>query len=323
MKKEGFVLIILGLFLVVAMIGGVLAQCQYKQNVSSGIFMNVAYDNAGNRYVDPINFSDFRGSSSAPNSFYGSCDCWSYFNIRNKIGKSLNVRIQYQVSLGAESIFYNKTFNIYPTQVQQVGDNNCRWAISCNVIQNSISYQIISNDEITASIEEIKNQTCKQCGTKDCLNDGDTCTYDFQCGSNVCSQSGNTAGHCISERMGNDARISSLESNVSLLLSWQQTINNTLTTIQSSITTILNTLTGHTTQINNLNKSVTKLENQTPVTPNGTWAYCKYLSLTERKNIVCGSAIDSNMTHKEDCEVSCDITYKSHGKPSCKCKEIK
>lgn len=97
---------------------------------------------------------------------------------------------------------------------------------------------------------------------------------------------------------------------------------------------ILTTLADHTKKIdtltnktNNQESRISRLENQTLQTPNITILnYFKYLSSSDRKNIVCGYTEDNHLEHIEDLGWSCDITYRQsrNGKEtsSCKCKKI-
>jgi len=106
---------------------------------------------------------------------------------------------------------------------------------------------------------------------------------------------------------------------ISALESWKQTISNT-------ITSILNTLTGHNTRISTLENSTsngtTIINNTTIIMNNGTNPYLKYLSNTDRKNMVCGYAEDNHLTTYNDLGWNCVITYKARGNPSCKCKSL-
>lgn len=131
-----------------------------------------------------------------------------------------------------------------------------------------------------------------------------------------------------------NSNISSLSQRVTLLQSWQQTINNT-------INIILTTLSGQTSKIDTLgNKTdnqdlrIIKLENKTnqnnTIIINNTTVinsnlpnYFKYLSSTDRKNVVCGYAEDNNLTQLTDLGWNCTITYRTtRGRTTstCKCK---
>jgi len=131
-------------------------------------------------------------------------------------------------------------------------------------------------------------------------------------------------GYLILEDDNNnyDSRISALES-------WKQTINNTLTTLQNSITSIINTLTGHNTRISKLENQTqtnetTIINNTTIIVSNGTNPYLKYLSSSDRKNMLCGYAEDKRLTSINDLGFTCIVTYKQlrNGKETstCKCK---
>jgi hypothetical protein len=307
MKKSG--VLVIGLFLIF-MIGGVSAECQYKQNVSTGIFVNNLYDNEGNRYTHLVEINNFKALYTG--GFH--CYCTNSFDIKNKIGKTITIKVKYQGFSIAN--YFEKDYNISGLTIQAVIDSfEIACGGTCGINPDSVSIQYLSNSEVTSSIEEIKNESCKQCLGKDCLNDGQNCTYDFECGSNICSNSGNTAGHCISER-------SNLEIRLSILESWKTTINNTISTIQTAISNILLTLTDHNTQITALeNKTCSCQANQTATFPN----YFKYLSSSERKDLVCGYAQDNHLTTINDLGWNCDITYKQSSRgerASCKCKPL-
>lgn len=303
MKRE-VILLTLGIFLLVVLSWEVSAECQYKENVSTGVFISNLYDNQGNRYTNPIDINNFK-TGALP-----ACGCYSNFDIKNNIDKTISINIQYETDEQYNpDKFYQKSFNISALSkvLVQDSDNTCR--SGCFILSNLVNYQFITNSETIGKIEQLINQTCKKCGTKDCLNDGDLCTYDFECGSNICSNSGNTAGHCISERSDLEKRLSALES-------LQQSINNTLTSIQSSITFILNTLTGYDTRI-------TKIEDKTNQSDTILPNYFRYLSATDRKNALCGYAQANSLTHIQDLGFDCTLVYKPRGNPSCRCKAIK
>jgi hypothetical protein len=93
---------------------------------------------------------------------------------------------------------------------------------------------------------------------------------------------------------------------LSSLESWRQTLTNT-------INNILNRLT--------LSESrISALENQNN---NKTLTnYFKYLSSSDRKNMVCGYAQDNHLTNINDLGFNCNVTYKQYKtieKATCKC----
>lgn len=121
----------------------------------------------------------------------------------------------------------------------------------------------------------------------------------------------------------NEQRISTLESNITLLQSWKQTISDTITNLIAIVT-------GHTTKIDDYETRITDLENKNYTIPslptNFTHPYFKYLSSSNRKAMVCGYAEDNKLTKIIDLGYNCTITYRtsSSGRvtSSCKCKTL-
>lgn len=104
------------------------------------------------------------------------------------------------------------------------------------------------------------------------------------------------------------------EERISALENWKTTITTTLSSIWQAIT-------GHTTRIE-------ALENKTIVLPseNSSYLYFKYLTYSDRKNIVCGFAQDNHLVSLIDLKVNCTVTYKQYSygeRATCRCKEIK
>lgn len=117
-------------------------------------------------------------------------------------------------------------------------------------------------------------------------------------------------------------RISALEENVSVLQFWQQTIENWKSTITETIDTILTTITGLVTTIDDHEKRITNLENETSQNNTNNFPnYFKYLTASDRKKMVCGYAEDNHLGHIEDLGYSCDLTYRTSntGKVSVRC----
>lgn len=100
---------------------------------------------------------------------------------------------------------------------------------------------------------------------------------------------------------------------ISILESWKQPTNNT-------ITSILNTLVTQITRINALENKTCECKINQSILPN----YFKYLSSSDRKNIICGYAQDNHLSTISDLGWSCNITYTPlrYGgeKAYCKCK---
>lgn len=100
-----------------------------------------------------------------------------------------------------------------------------------------------------------------------------------------------------------------LEQRISTLESWKETIQTTITNILQSIALIF-----------------TKIDNYTNSSFNSTNPdYFKYLSSSDRQNIVCGYAKDKHLTNYSDLGWNCTVTYRfSGGKEyaSCRCKKV-
>lgn len=319
MKKQ----MILSLILVLTIsfiINSVSAECQYKENIGSGVFINNLYDYDGHVYTDPIDISSISRVFPSPGV------CLAYMSIKNNIDKNITIKLQYQVTYN-NRIYFEKELSLLPLQILLVSDSISS-SVECNIVPDSISYQFITNNETIAKIEEEMNQTCKQCGSYVCLNDGDLCTYDFECGSNVCSDSGNTIGHCISPGSDFDIRLSGLES-------WKQTIDDWKDSITIQLSDLLLSLTGLTTglesqseTIDSQNLRISQLESSfVPNQSEQTFPdYLQYLSSSDRKKIVCGYAEDNRIEYIEDLGWSCDLTYKTYSsgreRVSCRCKGL-
>ena len=301
MKRE-VILLVFGLLLIVVMVGGVSAECQYKDYIESNKSVSNLYVNE----TKQINVLEIRSTSCSYNTFTGLGSC--SFEVFNNIDFPVNVRVEF--SQGTSTSFENI---IIPAH-QFTGISRSFTSPSSYIQFNTIEFKFQTNNYTEARWEKEMIEFCKQCLNKDCLNDGEDCLYDFECGSNVCSNSGNTAGHCISERSDFEKRVLDLES-------WQQVINNNLTNI-------FNILITQTTKINSFESRLIALESknctcQAPSTesfPN----YFKYLSSSDRKSMVCGYAQDNHLTSITDLGFNCTIIYKVNQytkkeTPSCRC----
>ncbi len=280
MKRE-VVLLVFGMFLMGVMIGGVSAECQYKDYIYSSEEKIVFYEN-GTRLNDTLLIAkDFVQAGGCGN---WGCGAHAEFKVYNYYIKQIIVDVFF-INLGKLD---NESITVDSRGYTKITRS---WT---DYIDWDTIYFVIKNDNIEARREKVNvviNQSCKQCLDRDCLNDGQNCTYDFECGSNVCSQTGNTKGFCISQRSDLELKIASIEANMTLLQSWKQTITDT-------ITSIFDTLIGH-------NTKISKLENQTSSTPN----YFKYLGGSDRKAIVCGYAQDNHLTSINDLGFNCTIKY--------------
>lgn len=239
--------------LVVLFAGAVSAECQYKNHVGSGLYKSILYDKNGSEYENPIVVYDFtEGSSSG-----SECNCIVRFKIKNNIDKTISVNIQYTVIEKYATYDEERILNISPLKNVIISKDYPMCNARCYVDEKTFNYRFLTNNETTASIEEILNETsCKQCGDVDCLNDGQECTFDFECGSGVCSDSGNTIGYCIAEASDYEQRLSALET-------WKETITQTISDIWTTITGLV-TQTTYNSKITELEARLEALESGIP-----------------------------------------------------------
>ena len=179
---------------------GVIAQnnsleCQYQETIDTGKMQSVLYDKEGNSYSNPIEFTNF--VSGQGRGF--PCSCKTSFDIKNNIDKKISLTLFYQVGgygQNAETTQKNTTTELGPFSKQMIvedvpGGTGLGGCGGCGISSN-IQYNFIPNDEVIAKSEKIYQDICKQCNGKVCLNDGEKCSSDFECGSEIC----NIAGYC-------------------------------------------------------------------------------------------------------------------------------
>lgn len=102
--------------------------------------------------------------------------------------------------------------------------------------------------------------------------------------------------------------VEKLDGRISVLESWKQTIQTTITNILQSIALIF-----------------TKIDNYINSSNSTNPDYFKYLSSSDRQSIVCGYAKDKHLTNYSDLGWNCNVTYRySAGKEyaSCRCKKV-
>ncbi len=115
-----------------------------------------------------------------------------------------------------------------------------------------------------------------------------------------------------------EARILGIENRLKVLESWKLNVT-------SSITSILNSISSLITKTNNHETRIKALENSSKIFNSSAPNYFKYLSSSDRKNMVCGYAEDSHKDNFIDLGWNCTITYKqtSRGETtSCRCKSL-
>ncbi len=216
MKIFNFILLV---FLISSLTSLVSAQnalnCQYKDKQDTGQTITYLQDNEGNNYTNPIEVRDFVSTQRCPYTAGCAggvpCSCKISFVVRNLINKQVTLKIQYTITHSRingysvqSTVIHNdaKEINIDPLSNYLVQGEYSDDTIGCNdqecsVNTDSIRYSFISNDETTSKTDKVYQDICKMCGDKICLNDGEKCANDYECGSATC----NIAGLCGKEKV--------------------------------------------------------------------------------------------------------------------------
>jgi len=112
-----------------------------------------------------------------------------------------------------------------------------------------------------------------------------------------------------------ECNLTNITQRISLLESWQETLTTTISEIWSTITS--NT------------EDITELQNTTLDCSNCSdivYPYLKYLSTSSRRRMVCGYAVEKNMTQLTDLGYECNITYRTDSRgrvrSRCRCKRV-
>ena len=123
------------------------------------------------------------------------------------------------------------------------------------------------------------------------------------------------------------------ESRISALERWENVLYKMILSIQTSLQGLTDKINFQQTKIDSHETRITALENKNSTIINNTifvnssnLAYFKYLSYTDRKNIICGYGKDNHLNKLIDLNVNCTITYKKYSTreiATCICKEIK
>jgi len=299
MKKEG--LFILGIFIVVFMVSGVSAIQKIKEFGA----------------IDKI-YLDFNESSiSLDSPFY-------YILYGNSLNLTINISAVYhsgiyfpsgliEFSYKGERFSREISYSTFISLIGGEGDN--RYA---GDFLSYIDFELLNNTrgQIQSSrVEEFflsKNNNIADVKIYFLIiEDNDLVSTEFHYKNGTISNE-NIKYYYIVDGIYDDRtqKIFALES-------WKQTITGTITNILNSITNITTKADNHESRITSLEK---KQQNQTNISN-----YFKYLSSSDRKNIVCGYAKDNHLIQLIDLGWNCTITYRqstSGERASCRCKKV-
>lgn len=153
--------------------------CNYTQENYGDVVHTVFYENGTRLDYPLIEIVNFKQGYNS--EYWGHLDIDAEFTVKNNHPFriiSLNVSfikngINDLESLVIDPLGYKV---VKRTESDQIDINT----VSLSFLDDDLSY----NSE---TVREVVNISCKMCGEQLCLEDGQTCTSDKECGSNVCS----------------------------------------------------------------------------------------------------------------------------------------
>ncbi len=164
--------------------------CQYKAQQDTGKTISYLRDDEGNKYENPVQAGDFSGQSTG-SIFIGSCT--TTFILKNTLDKAIPLEISYihtynqdgKVTLTPKSL--DLTLSPFENYVISETIEKIAPAQSCSVNPDSINIIYQSNSQLELVSEKIYEEVCKKCNNEICLNNGEKCNNDSECGSGVCN----------------------------------------------------------------------------------------------------------------------------------------
>jgi hypothetical protein len=169
---------------------------------SSDEYIQVVYDKDGNRYENPAEIKNV-----IHGGYPAGCGIVTYFDIQNKIPVNISLKVKYTLShSGGTQGNGEKYFDIAPLEKVTVQDSLSYCWGTAQLSNFEIFY--LDNNYTEVKIEKKTEKTCieyekkkidvcKQCNGKNCLNDGQNCSSNFECGSGIC----NIAGVCGTQKV--------------------------------------------------------------------------------------------------------------------------
>ena len=225
MKKRGFINLII-VILIVSSIISVLAECQYKQNVT-GVSIPVIYDHHGNKYYDLAHIENQQWSGSAYS-----------FNVKNYAPVNVTLNVSYSIYQWSSTFSGLVSTTLTPYQSYPVSGGTGFNSAYGGVSLGDFNIIYFSNEEVDVKYENMTNTVCRTCGDKICINDGDSCTKDTECGSGYCSNYGNTKGLCGSQNNDVSQNIDHIQTNLTDLHDKISLLETQLNDLQDKINNI-------------------------------------------------------------------------------------
>lgn len=174
-------------FIFIFLINGVSAQnltCQYKEIKETNELVRVLYDQQGNRYTNILEIKNIAGGEGRIS-----------FDLVNKILLPVSIKVNFDVSNSGGGFWPNQEDfrELEPLETFTILNSVSSGSLGTSSVSN-IRITYLSNDELEVKIEDEKRkeEICRLCDGKICLNDGVSCNEDSECGSRIC----NIAGYC-------------------------------------------------------------------------------------------------------------------------------
>jgi len=186
-------LVLLSVFLFAFMSTAYALDCQYKDNEDYQELEWGLYTISGDYFGLPLEPKDFAGGSF---NLYG-CSPPS-FKIYNTLGSDITLNISYTTewttAFGPRSQNHEATVTIsqYSDSAPIIG--SCIDIGSGSISEDSVKYSITSPELLILRNEQVSKtrEICKICSNgKQCINDGEVCTYASECGGGYCVE-----GYC-------------------------------------------------------------------------------------------------------------------------------
>lgn len=158
--------------------------CTYQEKFYTGNTTRVYYDSSGDIIQDPFSFTFNNGNEEG----IGSCYCKFSFTVKNNVNKKISMSVYFTSFSGDNRHDNNKEIILNPYEIKTIrGEHGDACRASCGVIQNSVNYEFNTDSDVISIMEKIYAFKCKECDNTICLNDGDNCSTDLECGSGICN----------------------------------------------------------------------------------------------------------------------------------------
>ena len=180
--------------------------CQYTEINEYTITKEVLVSQERDKYYNQtLNLSDF-----GVYKLYNNDVNKGRFRITNNFYFEVQVIVTFENS-------YNKvitrTVDILPKSFVIIDNIKCcNGGICghCSVKQNTVQYEILEPEHLIPEYKDFNQQEtiCNECNGKDCLNDGDLCSFPNECGGGYCIE-----GYCSNDNFcfNNDCKCSESE----------------------------------------------------------------------------------------------------------------